>query len=63
VAGKASDQYSLAFTYAELRMGRRPLEGGDFVQVMNSALEGTPNLEGLPETEQNVIRRGLAKNP
>ena len=65
-AGKAannSDQYSLAFTYAELRLGRRPLEGGDFVQVMTSALEGTPNLEGLSLAEQTVLRRALAKKP
>jgi serine/threonine protein kinase len=62
-AGKHSDQYGLAFTYAELRMGRRALEGGDFVQAMTSAIEGTPNLEGLPEAEQTVLRRALAKEP
>jgi serine/threonine protein kinase len=62
-ANERSDQYSLAFTYAELRMGRRPLGGSDFVQVMESALNGVPDLTGLTEAEQNVIRRGLAKRP
>lgn len=62
-ASKHSDQYSLAFTYAQLRMGRRPLKGDDFVQVMNSALEDEPDLEGLPEAEQTVLRRALSKQP
>jgi serine/threonine protein kinase len=62
-AGPRSDQYSLAFTYAELRMGRRPLEGDDFVQVMTSAIEGEPDLEGVPPAEQTVLRRALAKRP
>lgn len=62
-AGKASDQYSLAFTYAELRLGRRPLGGNDFVSVMRNALEGTPDLRGLPDAEQNILRRALAKSP
>ena len=62
-ASKHSDQYSLAFTYAELRMGRRPLKGDDFLQVMNSALEDEPDLEGLPAAEQTVLRRALSKRP
>lgn len=58
-----SDQYSLAFTYAELRLGRRPLGGNDFLSVMKSALEGIPDLEGMPESEQAILRRALAKRP
>lgn len=64
--GKAceqSDQYSLAFAYAELRLGRRPLEGADFVSVMTSALEKEPDLGDLPEPEKVVLRRALSKKP
>src|SRR5262249_29216221 len=59
--GARSDQYSLALTYAELRLGRRPLGGADFLQAMNGALEGAPDLTGLGEAEQAVLRRALAK--
>jgi serine/threonine protein kinase len=62
-ANERSDQYSLAFMYAELRLGRRPLEGGDFLQVMNSAQNDTPDLTGLSEAEQTVVHRALAKRP
>jgi hypothetical protein len=61
--GKRSDQYSLAFTYAELRLGRRPLEGDDFYTVMKSTLEMEPNLGTLPPAEQAVVRKALAKKP
>src|SRR4029077_15694388 len=44
-----SDQYSLALTYAELRMGRRPFQGSNLMELMRDHLEGDPDLEGLPE--------------
>jgi serine/threonine protein kinase len=62
-ANERSDQYSLAFTYAELRLGRRPISGSDFCEVMKNTLDGEPNLEGLPGAEKQVLRRALAKYP
>jgi serine/threonine protein kinase len=58
-----SDQYSLAMTYAELRLGRRPIEGDDFVQLMSGQLNKPPDLEGLPAAEKTVVARALAKQP
>ena len=58
-----SDQYSLALTYAEMRTGRRPIEGTDFVDVMTRHLEQPPDLSALPPAEQAVLRRALAKKP
>jgi len=64
--GKAnahSDQYSLAFTYAELRLGRRPISGSELCEAMKNTLEGQPNLDGLPRAEAQIIQRALAKLP
>lgn len=61
--GERSDQYSLAVTYAELRLGRAPFTGSDMASLMRAALNEEPNLDGLPEAEQKVIRRALAKVP
>ena len=58
-----SDQYSLAITYAELRLGNPPFPGQSFAAVMMDHLQGTPNLTPLPEAESAVLRRALAKNP
>ncbi|MCI0459725.1 MAG: serine/threonine protein kinase, partial [Gemmataceae bacterium] len=58
-----SDQYSLAMTYAELRLDRRLYSGKDLMQMMLDHLEGTPDLAPLPEAEQQVILKGLAKEP
>ncbi len=62
-ASAASDQFSLAFSYAELRRGKRPIDGGDFIQVMARHLEQTPDLTGLLPEEQPVIRRALSRQP
>jgi serine/threonine protein kinase len=61
--GGRSDQYSLACTYAELRLGRRPFRSTDVAGVMNDHLHGTPDLGPLPEAEQNALRKALAKDP
>jgi serine/threonine protein kinase len=58
-----SDQYSLAFTYAELRLGRRPLEGDDFYAVMVNSQQSEPDLGELPAGEKTVLRRALSKRP
>jgi len=59
----ASDQYSLALTYAELRFGKRLIDGEDFVAVMTQHLEKIPEMPGLPAREQAALRRALAKKP
>lgn len=60
-AGKVcehSDQYSLAVTYAELRLGKWP-----FANVME-AMHGTaPDLTPLGIAEQKVLRKALSKEP
>jgi serine/threonine protein kinase len=64
--GKACDQsdlYSLAFCYVELRTGRRPLSGDDFVTIMSQHLEMNPDLTGLEPGEESVVRRALSKKP
>ncbi len=58
-----SDQYSLALTYAELRLDRRLFSGKDLMQIMLAHVEGTPDLAPLPEAEQQVIHKALAKDP
>lgn len=58
-----SDQYALACTYAELRLGRRLFAGTEFRQVMQSHLEQQPDLSSLPNGEKAVLLRALAKKP
>jgi hypothetical protein len=58
-----SDQYSFAITYAELRLGRRPFAATNQFELQQQHLSGTPDLEGLSEAEQRVLRRALARKP
>ena len=59
-----SDQYSLAATYAELRMDRTLVPSrGDMMEVMLAHLERKPDLDPLPQAEQDVLLKALAKNP
>ena len=58
----ASDQYSLAVTYCQLRTGRLPFEGS-FSEIVAGHLHGSPNLDGLTEKERQIVVRALAKNP
>jgi tetratricopeptide (TPR) repeat protein/serine/threonine protein kinase len=59
---RQSDQYSLAVTYCELRGGRLPFVGSS-AQVMAGHLMHPPDLTALPEEEQPVVARALAKEP
>jgi formylglycine-generating enzyme required for sulfatase activity len=56
-----SDQYSLAETYAELRLGRRVFHGTQLIELMRDQLERDPDLAGLPDAEQQVIKKAMAK--
>jgi Protein kinase domain/Sulfatase-modifying factor enzyme 1 len=58
-----SDQYSLAITYAELRMGRQVFSGADFMEVCRKHTSDKPDLDPLPEGEQRILSRALAKDP
>jgi serine/threonine protein kinase len=64
--GKASgksDQYALALTYAELRLGHRVYSNRGMYELMLDHLKGTPNLGPLSEAEQGVILRALENDP
>jgi serine/threonine protein kinase/formylglycine-generating enzyme required for sulfatase activity len=58
-----SDQYSLAVTYVELRLGRRIFSGESLGPLMFAHLQETPDLAPLDEAEQQVLLRALAKTP
>jgi hypothetical protein len=58
-----TDQYSLGVSYAELRLGRLPWAGTDMYSLMMDHIEGRPDLGNLPEAEQAVLRKVMAKNP
>jgi len=57
-----SDQYSLAASYVELRLGRLPFRGATVVELMKQHQEGAPDLGGLPEAERMVLARALASD-
>jgi serine/threonine protein kinase len=59
----ASDQYSLALTYAELRLERRIFGARDLPQLMVEQLQQSPDLTGVSPQEQEVLRQALAKEP
>ncbi|HEY1381227.1 MAG TPA: bifunctional serine/threonine-protein kinase/formylglycine-generating enzyme family protein [Gemmataceae bacterium] len=65
-SGKAeerSDQYSLAGSYVELRLNRRLFPSEDMAGAMLDHLQKTPDLAPLPEAEQQVLLKALAKSP
>jgi hypothetical protein len=55
-----SDQYSLAMSYVELRLDRS--FSHDMVEIMLEHLERTPDLNPLPEAEQDVLKKALSKD-
>src|SRR5712692_2151686 len=58
-----SDQYALAFTYAELRLDRRVFSSVSLPEMMTDHLTSTPDLEPMPEAEKEVILRAMSKDP
>ena len=58
-----TDQYSLAITYLELRIGRLPFVAASLMDVCDVHLEGRLNLEPLPAAERRVIRRATSLKP
>lgn len=65
-AGRVSlhgDQYSLACTYAEMLLGRPVFKAAEMFVLALHHKEGAPDLDGLPDAEQDVLNRALAKQP
>ncbi len=58
-----SDQYGLAASYAELRLGRPLYPYTNQFDLIRGHLEETPDLSPLPREEQKVLLRALAKDP
>lgn len=56
-----SDQYSLAMSYVELRLDRS--FSHDMMEIMLEHLERTPDLNPLPDPEQDVLKKALSKDP
>lgn len=59
----ASDQYALAVSYVELRLGRLPFPGRSMVEQMTAHMTCDPDLTGLEEAEAAIVARALAKRP
>jgi hypothetical protein len=60
--GAGSDQYSLAVTYAELRLNRPLFSSRNWMKLMHDHLQRSPDLVPLLDSEQRVLRRALAKD-
>ena len=60
---QATDQYSLAITYAELRTGRLPFAEESYLAVLDAHRKGTHDLSRLPPAEQAVIRKATSVDP
>jgi hypothetical protein len=58
-----SDQFSLAISYAELRMGRLPFADESITQLIEDRRRGQLDLEGLQPAEQKVLRRACSVDP
>ena len=62
--GPASDQYSLASTYIELRQGKSALKLGPMAEMMIAHMDGQFTFaDFIPAAEQDVLRQAMAKNP
>ncbi|GIW82971.1 MAG: hypothetical protein KatS3mg105_4778 [Gemmatales bacterium] len=59
----ATDQYSLAITYVELRTGKVPVDLSSPAAAIWSHIEGKLKLEHLPPAEREVIRKATAIDP
>ncbi|MEX0586108.1 MAG: protein kinase [Pirellulales bacterium] len=62
-SGPRSDQYSLAATYVELRLGRPLFPGDSLAEMFTSHMRATPDLSSLPAGERRVLLKALAKDP
>jgi serine/threonine protein kinase len=58
-----SDQYSLALTWYEMRTCRRPFSATNQLELLQQHVFEKPDISGVPEAEQKVLLRALAKKP
>ncbi|MCI0742597.1 MAG: serine/threonine protein kinase [Gemmataceae bacterium] len=58
---KHSDQYSLAVAYSELRQGKSPFKGRNLAEFFQ-AHKDAPDLEALPDDEQEIVLKALSKH-
>src|SRR5262249_28104136 len=61
--GDQSDQYSLAASYAELRLNRALFPTTSLYETIESHLKRIPDLSPLDPVEKQVLQRALAKDP
>lgn len=60
---QASDQYSLAMTYYELRTGQLPYQDSTYGAVMSAVLQGELEFSAVSQAEQSVLRRATSLDP
>ncbi len=61
IISRYCDQYSLAMFYQELLTGQRPFQGGSNQEMVLQHLQAVPDVSQLPDADQPVIVRALAK--
>jgi serine/threonine protein kinase len=62
--GPASDQYSLAVAYAELRQGHPPMMRQQIQEMMFAHLDGSHDFDPVVrEAERQVLEKALARKP
>jgi WD40 repeat protein len=59
----ATDQYSLAITYFELRTGQLPFHDESYMAILDSHRHGTLDLSRLETGEREVIRKATSVAP
>jgi serine/threonine protein kinase len=58
-----SDQYSLAITWYEMRTASLPFPGKSMLEAFRQHVQDPPGLSEVPEPEQQVLLKALAKKP
>ena len=59
----ASDQYSLALSYAELRQGELPFSDKTYPGVIKAHQTSTFDFSGISESERQVLKKATSKKP
>ncbi|MFC4050808.1 serine/threonine-protein kinase [Actinomadura syzygii] len=62
-AGPPSDVHAWAGTVAYAATGRPPFGSGTFESIFYKIMQGTPDLEGVPDAMLPVLRSAMARHP
>ncbi|MES9542775.1 protein kinase [Actinomadura sp. NPDC000600] len=62
-AGPPSDVHAWAGTLAYAATGRPPFGSGTFESIFYKIMQGTPDLDGVPEAMLPVLRSAMARHP